>query len=49
MPFSVHTMAWSEEHRAFVDEKFIQNCGWPIMAQRAFRSQQTKFPVLVSQ
>jgi hypothetical protein len=27
MPFSVHTMAWSCEHRAFVVEEFIQNGG----------------------
>jgi hypothetical protein len=49
MPFSVHTMAWSGEHRDFVVEGFVQNGGSPIMTQRAFRSQQTKFPVLVSQ
>jgi hypothetical protein len=49
MPFSVHTMAWSGEHRALVVEEFIQNGGLPIMTQRAFCSQQTKFPVLVSQ
>jgi hypothetical protein len=36
MPFSVHTMAWSGEHRAFVAEEFIQNGGSPIMTQRAF-------------
>jgi hypothetical protein len=36
MPFSVHTMAWSDEHRAFVVEEFIQNGGSPIMTQRAF-------------
>jgi hypothetical protein len=27
MPFSVHAMAWSGEHRAFVVEEFIQNGG----------------------
>jgi hypothetical protein len=49
MPFSVHTMAWSGGHRAFVVEEFIRNGGSPIKTQRAFRSQQTKLPVLVSQ
>jgi hypothetical protein len=49
MPFSVHTMAWSGKHRAFVVEEFIQNGGSPIMTQGVFRSQQTKFPVQVSQ
>jgi hypothetical protein len=48
MPFSIHTMAWSGEHRAFVVEEFIQSGGSPIMTQRAFHSQQTKFLVLVS-
>jgi hypothetical protein len=46
MPFSVHTIAWSDKHRAFVVEEFIQNGGSPIMTKH---SQQTKFPVLVSQ
>jgi hypothetical protein len=49
MPFSIHTMACSVEHRAFVVEEFIQNGGSPIMTQCAFRSQETKFPVMVSQ
>jgi hypothetical protein len=49
MPFSIHTMAWSVEHRTFVVEEFIQHDSSPIMMQRAFRSQQAKFPVLVSQ
>jgi hypothetical protein len=49
MSFSIHTRALSGEHHAFVVEEFIQNGGSPIMTQRAFRSQQTKFPVLVSQ
>jgi hypothetical protein len=49
MPFAVCTMTWSDEHRAFVVEEFIQNGGSLLMTQRAFRSQQTKFPVLVSQ
>ena len=30
MPFSVHNMAWSGEHRAFVVEEFIANGGSPI-------------------
>jgi hypothetical protein len=42
MPFSIHIMAWSGEHRAFVAEDFIQNGGSLIMTQRAF-------PVLASQ
>jgi hypothetical protein len=42
-------MAWSGEHHAFVVEVFIQSGGSLIMTQRAFRSQETKFPVLVSQ
>jgi hypothetical protein len=29
MPFSIHTTAWSSEHRAFVVEEFIQNGGSP--------------------
>jgi hypothetical protein len=37
MPFSVHAMAWSGEHRALVVEEFIQNGGSPIMTQRALR------------
>jgi hypothetical protein len=49
MTFSVHTMACSGEQRAFVVEEFIQNGGSPIITQRAFRSEQTKFPALVSQ
>jgi hypothetical protein len=36
MPFSVHTMAWSGEHRTYVVEKLIKNGGSPMM-QRAFR------------
>jgi hypothetical protein len=42
----IHAVAWSSEHRAFVVEEFIQNGGSLIMTQR---SQQTKFPILVSQ
>jgi hypothetical protein len=49
MPFSIHTMAWSGEYQAFVVEEFIQNGGSPIMTHRDFRSQRTKFLVLVSQ
>ena len=37
MPFSIPTMAWSGEHRAFVVEEFIANGGSPIATQRAFR------------
>jgi hypothetical protein len=37
MPFSIHTMAWSDEHCAFIAEEFIKNCGSVIMTQRAFR------------
>jgi hypothetical protein len=37
MPFSIHTMAWSGEQRAFVIEELIQNGGSPIMTQHAFR------------
>ena len=36
MPFSVHNMAWSEEHHAFVVEEFIANGGSPIAMQHAF-------------
>jgi hypothetical protein len=35
--FSIHTVAWSGEHRAFVVDELIQNGGSPIMTQRAFR------------
>jgi hypothetical protein len=42
-------MAWSGEHGTFVVEEFIQHDSSPIMMQHAFRSQQAKFPVLVSQ
>jgi hypothetical protein len=37
MPFTVHTMALLDEHRAFVVEEFIQNGGSPVMTHRAFR------------
>ena len=29
VPFSVYTMAWSGEHRAFIVEEFIKNGGFP--------------------
>jgi hypothetical protein len=45
MPFSIHAMASTDDHRDFVVGDFIQNGGSPIMTQH---SQQTKFPVLVS-
>jgi hypothetical protein len=45
----VHTTTWSDDHSTFVVEEFIQNGGSPIMTQHVFRSQQTKFPALVSQ
>jgi hypothetical protein len=37
MPLSVHTMALSGEHSAFVAEESIQNGCSPIMTQRTFR------------
>jgi hypothetical protein len=37
MLFSFHIMAWSDEHRVFIVEEFIQNGGSPIMTQSAFR------------
>jgi len=37
VPFSVYTMAWSGEHRAFVVEEFIKNGGSPVVTQLAFR------------
>ena len=37
VPFSVYTMAWLGEHRAFIVEEFIKNCGSPVATQRAFR------------
>ena len=38
VPFSVYTMAWSGEHRAFIVEEFIRNGGSPVATQRAFRN-----------
>ena len=37
VPFSVYTMAWSAEHRAFIVEEFIKNGGSAVATQRAFR------------
>jgi hypothetical protein len=37
VPFSVYTMAWSGERRAFIVEEFIKNGGSPVATQRAFR------------
>jgi len=37
VPFSVYTMAWSGERRAFIVEEFIRNGGSPVATQRAFR------------
>ena len=37
MPFSVYTMAWLGEHRAFIVDEFIKNGGSPVATQRAFR------------
>jgi len=37
VPFSVYTMAWSGEHRAFIVEEFIRNGRSPVATQRAFR------------
>jgi hypothetical protein len=33
MPFSVHTMAWSGEHRAFVVEELIENVPFAVNKQ----------------
>ena len=35
--FSVYTIVWLEEHRAFIFEEFIKNGGSPVATQRAFR------------
>jgi len=37
VPFSVYTMVWLEEHRAFIVEEFIKNGGSPVATQLAFR------------
>ena len=37
VPFSVYTMAWLGEHRAFIVEEFIKNGGSLVATQRAFR------------
>jgi len=34
VPFSVYTMAWSGEHRAFIVEEFIRNGGSPVISLR---------------
>ena len=49
VPFSVYTMAWLGEHRAFIVEEFLKNGGSPVATQRAFRihfalGQQEAFP-----
>lgn len=36
MQLLLFIMAWSAEHYAFVVEEFINNCGSPILTQRAF-------------
>jgi len=36
VPFKVYTMAWLGEHRAFIVEEFIKNCGSLVATQRAF-------------
>ena len=33
VPFSVYTMVWSGEHRAFIVEEFIKNGGSPVATQ----------------
>ena len=33
----MHTIAWLEEHRAFIVEEFIKNGGSPVATHRAFR------------
>ena len=37
VPFSMYTMAWLEEHRAFIVESLYKNGGAPVATQRAFR------------
>jgi len=32
VPFSVYTMTWSGEHRAFIVEEFIKNGGSPCIS-----------------
>ena len=46
VPFSVFTMAWSGEHRAFIVEEFIKNGGSPVATQRAFRIRQISPPAI---
>ena len=44
VPFSVYSMAWSGEHRAFIVEEFIKNGESPVATQRAFRIRQIWLP-----
>jgi len=37
VPFSVYTMAWLVEHRAFIVKEFIKTGGSPVATQLAFR------------
>jgi len=37
LPFSMYTVAWLEEHQAFIVEEFIKNGGSSVATQRAFR------------
>jgi hypothetical protein len=41
MPFSIHTIASSGEHHAFVVEEFIEKGGSPIMTQHPLRARST--------
>jgi hypothetical protein len=40
VPFSVFTMAWSGEHRAFIDEEFIKNGASPIWEANKFKTKE---------
>jgi hypothetical protein len=42
VPFSVYTIAWSGEHRAFIVEEFMKNGGSPVATQRAFRRRRVR-------
>ena len=37
VPFSMYTIVWLREHRAFIVEEFIKNGGSPVTTQRVFR------------
>ena len=37
VPFSMYTIEWLKEHRAFIVEEFIKNGGSPVATQRALR------------